>query len=86
MKKLIFTFISILVINLSFSQGYSVRNHFSEVYKECPSIPKGILEAVSFSKSRMKHLKGSQENCNGMPKTIGIMGIIWDGGWSGWGP
>jgi hypothetical protein len=64
--------------------GYSVlssaqTNLFQGAYSNYPQLPKGILEAVSWSNTRMVHLSEPMESCSGMPAAYGIMGLFDDG-------
>ena len=53
---------------------------FKKAYSLNPSIPKGILEAVSFTQTRFNHLDDSYESsCIGYPKTYGVMGLVLEG-------
>jgi len=53
---------------------------FNNAYIQYPAIPRGLLEAVAWSNTRMVHFDGSQaESCSGMPKALGIMGLFVDG-------
>ena len=53
---------------------------FENAYQEHPSIPKGILEAVSFTNTHFAHLTvGEPESCTGMPRAYGVMGLVIDG-------
>src|SRR5688572_23056963 len=93
MKKRIVAFISILsAITCSFSQenktviGFNgkVPNPYSEYFKQAyarnPSIPKGLLEAVSFTITRFEHrVNQNAASCTGMPCYYGVMGLVKDG-------
>ena len=53
---------------------------FNQAYSNHPSIPRGVLEAVSFIQTRMTYLDASvMESCTGMPRAWGFMGMIADG-------
>jgi N-acetyl-anhydromuramyl-L-alanine amidase AmpD len=53
---------------------------FKAAYNQYPDIPKGILEAVSFSQSRFNNLtEKNQNSCIGIPKSIGVMGLCFNG-------
>ncbi|MBL4577360.1 MAG: hypothetical protein JKX74_02745, partial [Flavobacteriales bacterium] len=54
---------------------------FNLAYKQHPAIPQGLLEAVAYSKTRLKNLDPQQvaEGCSGLPLYSGIMGLIDDG-------
>ncbi len=61
--------------------NYNLNNVFFEnAYVQYPQIPRGILEAVSFTSTRFRHIASSEkESCTGMPKFYGVMGLILDG-------
>ena len=62
------------------SRGLSQQNNlFADAYVSCPSLPKGILEAVAFCNTRMNSLPNNAESCSGMPIPFGIMGLFDDG-------
>jgi hypothetical protein len=80
--------IFILFFSLSFlitdANDLLIENSFSKVFKKAyslnPSIPKGILEAVSYTQTRFHHLDDSSEpSCIGYPRTYGLMGLVLDG-------
>lgn len=86
--KSLFLLFSILAVALSLTitEGFAQQNEyapfFAEAYRQHPGIPKGVLEAVAYNNTRMHHLThraGETENCMGMPKAHGIMGLIADG-------
>ena len=61
------------------SRGLSQQNNlFADAYVSCPSLPKGILEAVAFCNTRMNSLPNNAESCSGMPIPFGIMGLFDD--------
>lgn len=55
------------------------QNYFDQAYIEYPLIPKGILEAVSYSMTRFQHIQPNQESCTGLPLVYGVMGLTLDG-------
>lgn len=60
-----------------FAQYSSV---FNSAYNQYPSIPKGVLEAVSWSNTHMRNISaGEMESCSGMPRALGVMGLFSDG-------
>jgi len=81
--KTIFIFLMLFVFN-SFSQNSIVSNnneiktYFKEAYINYPNLPKGILEAISFTTTRLNHRTPNESvvNCSGTPNIYGIMGII----------
>ncbi len=66
---LLFTIISTLAF------GQSANINFNSAYAENPIVPKGLLEAVSWTNTHMRHLKNEMPACNGMPMAYGIMGL-----------
>lgn len=56
---------------------------FEEAYQQNPEIPRGILEAISYTITRFTHVTyqpGDAESCMGIPKIYGVMGLMRDGG------
>lgn len=66
---LLFTFLT----TLSFGQNSNID--FNSAYAEYPIVPKGLLEAVSWTNTHMRHLENEMPACNGMPMAYGIMGL-----------
>ena len=62
-----------------YPQGYA--DFFKEAYQQYPDIPKGILEAVAYTNTRMYHLvpETMQPSCMDMPRAYGVMGLIAEG-------
>lgn len=53
---------------------------FQNAYVNNPQIPKGLLEAISYTNTRLKVISSSEiQSCTGMPLPIGIMGLYLDG-------
>jgi N-acetyl-anhydromuramyl-L-alanine amidase AmpD len=56
------------------------QTEFNAAYAAYPSVPKGILEAVSFSQTRFQNLDNSlSSSCIGMPKASTVFGLFKDG-------
>ncbi|MEO0472448.1 MAG: CUB domain-containing protein, partial [Bacteroidota bacterium] len=51
---------------------------FEEAYQRYPTIPPGLLEAVAFTNTRMKHID-PDPSCQGLPVFYGVMGLVEDG-------
>ena len=51
---------------------------FAEAYQRYPTIPPGLLEAVAFTNTRMKHVDPAP-SCQGLPGFYGVMGLVEDG-------
>ena len=58
----------------------AVKAYFDKAYLAYPEIPKGMLEAVSFTMTRFYHvLATGEESCVGLPRVYGVMGLTLDG-------
>lgn len=59
----------------------SVAWYFDQAYLACPSVPRGMLEAVSFTNTRFRNINPATDapSCTGMPMARGPMGLISDG-------
>ncbi|MGB3948376.1 MAG: N-acetylmuramoyl-L-alanine amidase [Bacteroidia bacterium] len=94
MKKLLF--ITALVSAVSFGYAHqqgntspadiavtnSYANVFSMAYQQYPQIPRGVLEAVSFTNTHFTHLQHAStasESCVGIPNAYGLMALTLDG-------
>lgn len=56
------------------------QTSFDEAYSRFPDIPRGLLEAVSYTNTRFQHLDESiPESCTEMPRSYGVMGLIENG-------
>jgi hypothetical protein len=77
-------FISILIllglVNNSLAQDYNpYQAEFHQAYLAYPSLPNGILEAVSFTQTRFTDLHHTEHGCVGMPLAEGVMGLFGHG-------
>ena len=60
--------------------NYPYQNYFEQAYLAYPDVPKGILEAVAWSNTRITHLtQQEEESCIEYPKAYGVMGLTLDG-------
>ena len=76
MKK---TFFLLLFAMISISY-YAQKPDFKTPYESNPYLTEGILEAVSYSRTRMTPIKESApESCLEIPKPFGIMGLYENG-------
>ena len=69
----------VLAQNLE-SQNY--KSAFDAAYEACPTIPKGLLEAISFTNTHCHHLTDANYFNDGpeaMPRAYGFMGLVKDG-------
>jgi N-acetyl-anhydromuramyl-L-alanine amidase AmpD len=59
------------------------QNDFNAAYSAHPNIPRGVLEAISFTNTRFTQLTSTdEESCTGMPQAITVMGLYENGkGW-----
>lgn len=56
------------------------RAEFEAAYLANPTVPKGMLEAVAFTNTHIKHLTtDGHESCMGLPRAYGVMGLTLDG-------
>jgi len=55
------------------------EKEFAFAYNQFPDVPRGLLEAVSFTMTRFHHNQNTTESCVGLPKTYGVMGLTLDG-------
>jgi len=73
-----------IVILLSFISKAEIINNpyqtqFDNAYAQFPQIPKGILEAVSFSQTHFKNIQSPDVGCIGLPLVNGVMGLTENG-------
>ena len=62
------------------SQNY--KSAFESAYQACPSIPQGLLEAVSYTNTHCYHLTDANyfhDGPDAMPRAYGLMGLVKDG-------
>lgn len=53
---------------------------FAEAYRRYPAIPKGMLEAVAYTQTHIRHIGATEQpSCTGMPLPSGVMGLFADG-------
>jgi N-acetyl-anhydromuramyl-L-alanine amidase AmpD len=70
---------------LAFSQNVNNQNFkpaFDAAYKACPDIPRGLLEAISFTNTHCNHLTDDNyfhDGPDAMPRAYGLMGLVKDG-------
>lgn len=67
-----------------FSAAHHAQNPFAIpfnlAYAQYPDVPRGMLEAVAWTNTRMTHLNANEpEGCSGYPKAWGVMGLTLDG-------
>lgn len=90
MRYTIYTFILLLLCQFSFAQPTQrssetpFNDFFEEAYQTYPSVPRGILEAIAWNNTRIRHIATTVDvpSCTGMPARFGVMGLVADGqGW-----
>ena len=58
----------------------SYATDFADAYRLYPIIPRGVLEAVAYTQTHIRHIgTGEQASCTGMPLPSGVMGLFADG-------
>lgn len=75
-------FISILLGGFVTSHAqnvYPYQSAFEAAYLAHPSVPKGMLEAVSYCQTRIVDLDHVEHSCIGLPEYQGVMGLVEDG-------
>lgn len=78
MKRLLLSFGAVLCALVSMAQSHASAE-FQPTYWQYPNITPGVLEAVSWTNTRMKHLENITPSCSGLPTAYGIMGMHDDG-------
>jgi len=78
MKRILLSFAAIFLAFFSMSQSHA-SPEFQLTYWQYPNITPGVLEAVSWTNTRMKHLEDVAPSCSGLPTAYGIMGVHDDG-------
>lgn len=89
MRRLLFIIISALLPLMAFAQNGNVgadcqlnESAFEAAYKAFPQIPKGLLEAVSFTNTHCHHLTDADytfDDSTAMPRAYGLMGLVKNG-------
>ena len=82
MQKITLPFILILLgvnLNLIAQNINSYQNEFDAAYVQYPNLPKGILEAVSFTQTRFDNIQHPEHSCIGIPEVTGVMGLVANG-------
>ncbi len=58
------------------------KSAFETAYEVCPDIPRGLLEAISFTNTHCNHLTDDNyfnDGPDAMPRAYGLMGLVKDG-------
>lgn len=70
---------SLILINWVVAQS-PFQTYCNQAYNLYPHVPKGVLEAISFTQTRMQYLTSSEmESCSGLPKSYGFFGLVENG-------
>ncbi len=71
---------ALLLSTISISQDVDFLQYCNNAYAQFPEIPKGVLEATSYTQTRFAYLDGTQdESCSGLPLSYGYFGMVKDG-------
>ena len=79
---LILLFSITIVGNTQNFENQKYNSAFEAAYKSCPKVPRGWLEAVSFTNTHCHHLTDADYHSNepnAMPRVYGLMGLVKDG-------
>jgi hypothetical protein len=83
MKKILLPLLVVISFQISaktYKQPNPYQQYFDKAYNQYPSIPKGMLEAVSHTMTHFKHIDINEpESCSGLPRVYGVMGLTLDG-------
>ena len=86
MKRLFILFaLSLLLPLVGLAQNNEIQSYklaFNAAYEACPDIPRGLLEAVSFTNTHCYHLTDANyfnDGPDAMPRAYGLMGLVKDG-------
>lgn len=64
------------------TENQRYKSAFQAAYEACPEVPRGMLEAVSFTNTQCHHLTDDNyfhEGPEAMPRAYGLMGLVKDG-------
>jgi N-acetyl-anhydromuramyl-L-alanine amidase AmpD len=84
-RLLIIIALSLLIRLVGFAQNNEIQSYksaFDAAYEACPDIPRGMLEAVSFTNTHCYHVTDANyfnDGPDAMPRAYGLMGLVKDG-------
>ena len=84
-RLLVFFALSLLLSMIGLAQNNEIQSYksaFDAAYEACPDIPRGLLEAVSFTNTHCYHLTDANyfnDGPDAMPRAYGLMGLVKDG-------
>jgi len=84
MKRILiclFLLISFQLCAQEHEQKYPYQAFFKEAYQLYPDVPLGVLEAVSYTNTHIRHINplAEEASCAGLPGFYGVMGLVLDG-------
>ena len=82
MKRITILLVLLLAIGMTAKAQEQYKLAFAEAYQACPDIPRGLLEAVSFTNTHCHHLTDANyfnDSPDAMPRAYGLMGLVKDG-------
>ena len=86
MRRLFMLFTLLLLLPLfglaQNNETQSYKSAFDAAYEACPDIPRGMLEAISFTNTHCYHLTDANyfnDSPDAMPRAYGLMGLVKDG-------
>lgn len=85
MRRITIIFVLLIMSVLAFSQDTNNQENkpaFNAAYHACPDIPRGLLEAISFTNTHCNHLTDDNyfhDGPDAMPRAYGLMGLVKDG-------
>jgi N-acetyl-anhydromuramyl-L-alanine amidase AmpD len=84
-RLLLLVALSLLFFKVGLAQNNELQKYksaFEVAYEACPDIPKGLLEAISFTNTHCHHLTEANyfhDGPDAMPRAYGLMGLVKDG-------
>lgn len=84
-RRFILYALSLLLPLIGLAQNNEIQSYklaFNAAYEACPDIPRGLLEAVSFTNTHCYHLTDANyfnDGPDAMPRAYGLMGLVKDG-------
>ncbi|HOY32546.1 MAG TPA: N-acetylmuramoyl-L-alanine amidase [Bacteroidales bacterium] len=84
MKKILLFLLLLAVFRLTAQtqeSTYPYQSYFNEAYQHYPDVPRGVLEAVSYTYTHIRHVDppAEESSCSGLPGFYGVMGLVLDG-------
>ncbi|WP_343748308.1 N-acetylmuramoyl-L-alanine amidase [Fluviicola sp.] len=76
MRRLLLFTTCLLGLN-AFAQTSNFQSYCQQAYAAYPNVPRGTLEAVSWTQTRMSYLSATgPESCSGLPRSHGYLGMV----------